>query len=103
MVKISNDVPKFIIEMLGSVDFSRITDADYDKWIQIIRANLFKHLRVRKRLVPMLVLDFPIRQDLLDLINGYDFSSLDFKKQVMLVPLVKQWVACNLPLKRAIK
>ena len=80
MIKISKDVPKFIIEMLSAVDYSKITDAHYDDWIKIIKLNIGKHLKLKKALKPFVVLNYPIRQDLYDLINRYDFSGLTLMK-----------------------
>ena len=99
MVKVSKDIPLFIIDMLSVIDYSRITDAQYDEWIKIIKANIGKHLKTRTTPGALIVLDFPIRQDLCDLLNRYDFRSLTLKKQMMAIPLAKKWANENLPLK----
>ena len=98
MIKVSKDVPKFIIEMLSVVDYSKITDAHYDDWIKIIKLNIGKHLKLKKTLKPFVVLNYPIRQDLCDLINQYDFSGLTLMKQATIIPIAKKWANENLPL-----
>jgi hypothetical protein len=100
MVKISKDIPKFIIEMLGAVDYTKITDAHYDEWISIIKQNIGKHLRKKTKPSCFIILNYPIRQDLCDLINDYDFGSLSFTKLVTINPLVKKWATENLPTQR---
>jgi len=99
MVKLSKDVPKFIIEMLQDVDYTRITEAHYDDWMRIIKENIGKHLRLKSKQSALVEYYFPIRQDFCDLINRYDFSSLSFKKQMVIIPLAKKWAMENLPLK----
>ena len=100
MVRISIDVPQFIIEILSAVDYSRITDAHYNEWIKIIKANIGKHLKLKARQLGFIELDYPIRQDFCDLINRYDFSSINPLKQAIIVPLAMRWARENLPLKR---
>lgn len=100
MAILRKDIPFYIIEMLHSVDYSKIRDADYDVWISIIKDNIGKHLSKRSKPSPLVEYYFPIRQDLCDLINSYDFSSLSLKKQMMVVPIARQWARDHLPLKR---
>ena len=102
MAKISNDIPPFIVNILSAVDYSRITDAHYDGWMRSIKEHIGKHFKLRKRDYVVIEIAFPIRQDLCDLINKYDFKSLSFVKQAMVVPLVTRWANANLPLKRKI-
>ena len=99
MARISKDVPRFIIDMLDAVDYSRITDANYNEWIEIIRANIGKHLRLKKNASSLISLDYPIRQDFCDLLNKYDFNSLSFMKQAAIMPIAKRWANENLPLR----
>ena len=103
MARLSRGVPQFIIDILGSVDYSRITDAHYDEWMRLIRENIGKHLKLRTKASVLLEYNFPIRQDLCDLINRYDFGSLPLMKQVMITPLVKQWSKANLPMKHRLR
>jgi len=98
MVRISKDVPKFIIDMLSSVDYSRITDVYYNEWIKIIRANIGKHLKLKTKQLGFIELHYPIRQDFCDLINRYDFSGLKPIKQAIVMPLAIRWANENLPL-----
>jgi len=103
MIKVSKDVPKFIIEMLSAVDYSKITDAHYDDWIKIIKANIGKHLKMKTKPKVLLTLNYPIRQDLCDLINRYDFSGLTLMKQTTIIPIAKKWANENLPLLKKFK
>jgi len=98
--KLSIDTPKFITDMLSAVDYSRLTDAHYENWMQIIRANIGSHLKKRTFPSPLVELPYPIRQDFCDLINQYDFQSLNLIKQKIAVPLAIKWANENLPLTR---
>ena len=100
MIKLSKDVPQFLIDMLDAVDYSKITASDYAGWMLIIKENIGNHLKLKTSPKPFMLLDYPIRQDLCDLLNGYDFSSLSLMKQATLIPLAKKWANANLPLKK---
>jgi hypothetical protein len=102
VAKISNDVPIFIMDMLYNVDYSRITDADYNKWIHLIKSNIGKHLKLKTKPISFIELDLPIRQDLCDLINRYDFSSIPPLQQAMVRPFAIRWSNKNLPLLKKI-
>jgi len=102
LVRISKDVPKFLIDMLSAVDYSRITDAHYNDWMRIIKANIGKHLSLKRRDIGYIELSYPIRQDFCDLINRYDFSSFNFLKQAAIRPFAVIWANENLPLLRAL-
>ena len=101
MSRLNKDIPKFIIEMLDSVDYTQITDEHYDGWIKIIRDNIGKHLKERTKPVSLVEYKFPIREDFCALINHYDFGSLSLMKQATIIPLAKKWANENLPLKHS--
>jgi adenine-specific DNA methylase len=98
MIKLANDIPHFLIEMLKNVDYGKITDAHYDAWIKAIKENIGKHLKHKSKSAILFLYDFSIRQDFCDLINGYDFKSMPIAKQMAMVPLIKRWANANLPL-----
>jgi len=98
--KLSIDTPKFIMDMLSAVDYARITDAHYIYWTQIIKENIGKHLKKKVKASPLVDVPYPIRQDFCDLINEYDFQSLNLLKQKIAVPLAIKWANENLPLRR---
>jgi len=102
MARISSDIPPFIMNILSAVDYSRITDSDYDGWLRLIKHNIGNHLKLRRGSCSFIELSYPLRQDLCDLINGYDFRSLSLLKQSLVVPLVLRWCRANLPLIRDI-
>ena len=83
MAMLSNDVPGFLIDILHSVDYSKITDRHYDDWVKIIKDNIGKHLKLKTNHSSLVEYYFPIRSDLCVLINQYDFNSLSMAKQVM--------------------
>jgi hypothetical protein len=103
MGKIAIDTPKYITDMLEAVDFSRITDAQYSEWSKIIAEQLGKHIKKRSVLVMTKTLDYPVKQGFLDIINAYDFNTLPKLKQIMAIPLAKNWANNNLPLTKKIK
>jgi hypothetical protein len=98
MVKIANDIPKFIMDILGKIDYSKLTDAHYDAWIKLVEDNIGKHLRLKRKPCILVNCIYPIRQDFCDIINAYDFNSLPLKKQLMVIPLATKWANENLPL-----
>ena len=79
MAKISKDVPRFIIEMLDAVDYSKIADAHYNDWIETIKFNIGKHLRLKSKPPSLMLLNYPIRQDFCDLINKQEKKSVKKK------------------------
>jgi len=97
MVKIAKDIPQFMIDILGNVDYTKITDAHYEEWLKIIKSNIGKHLKLKVKSCGFMLLNFPIRQDFCDEINKYDFRSMSIKKQLVVIPLVKKWANKNLP------
>lgn len=102
MSKVAKDTPIYLLELLRAVDYSKITEAQYNDWKVQIDAHIGKHLKRRLKPAVLVGINIHLRQDFCDLINQYDFSGLSFKKQMMLVPLVKRWAAENLPLLHAI-
>jgi hypothetical protein len=100
MAKIAKDTPTWLVNMLGSIDFTRITGENYDEWIKLIKTNIGKHLKPRTKAATLIDITYPVRQDLCDLINGYDFNSMKMALKVAAPAAVNYWVKNNLPLKR---
>jgi hypothetical protein len=86
--------------MLGAVDYSRITDRQYDEWLKIIKENISNHLKKRTSPGLLKLVKYPLRQDFCDVINAYDFNSLPFAKKASATAMARVWANKNLPLLR---
>ena len=99
-MKIANDTPQYILAMIDAVDYNRITDEQYKNWQTIISENIGKHLKKRTKPAVLIAMNYPIKQELCDLINEYDFKSLPVVKQAIATSAAKLWANANLPLKQ---
>ncbi|MDR0926560.1 MAG: hypothetical protein LBO69_02195 [Ignavibacteria bacterium] len=98
MSKIAIDTPNYIIRMLGAVDYSSITDTQYNDWLNTIKKNISNHLKKRASPAVLKSVRYPLRQDFCDIINGYDFNSLPFTKKASAIAMARVWANKNLPL-----
>jgi hypothetical protein len=102
MAKLANDIPSSILNLLSSVDYSRITQSQYMEFGKQILKQEGRFLKKRKHPATLINIDVPISQDFCDFINKYQFTSLTKLNINIAMPLIKDWARRNLPLKQEI-
>lgn len=56
MAKIAIDMPQYMLDLLNNVDFDKISSAQYDAWMRLIKDEIGKHLKARKK--PVVARDY---------------------------------------------
>ncbi len=97
---IASDTPTWLIQILGNVDFSKITDKQYKEFSKIIDDNLGKYAKVRHKAPTLEPCPLPIKQDFLNKVNKYDLNSVSSIYVTLAKPFATKWIKENLPLKR---
>ncbi len=100
--KLAIDTPQYMLDLLDAVDYEKITETQYKKWVVIIKNNIGNY--IKKRTVAPILIDvpYPINPMFCRLINQYDFNTLSVAKKTATIIAAKKWANKNLPLKNSL-
>jgi len=74
-MKLANDIPKEVVEVLLNIDFSKITERDYQELIKIF--NDFEKFIPKRKDIILGKTNLNAKDEFVMMINVIDFSKID--------------------------
>lgn len=107
MVKVANDTPKELLDILKKINVDRIDLQRIKEWLQVANAHIGKFVEKRTTKPKIYInLEIPNQyQPIFDFFNQYDYNNgpngkpLNKILKVTYMTAIKTWVKSNLPMK----
>jgi hypothetical protein len=100
MLRIANDTPKEIIELLNMIDFEAIREWQLDNWYEQLKQLANQHLIRRTGTAIPMECDIPgCPQKVGVLISAYDFAKVPIWKRAIALKMAKNYLWKNVPIK----
>jgi len=102
MIKIAKDTPREIYDLILLVDINKISEEQINNWTEQL-VGLANKYNIPRRVgrVETISINQPAKVQLIgNLTVYYDFSKIPLFKRKLAMPIIKNWIKQNLPLRK---
>lgn len=96
---LNTDVPKKLVALARQIDVNAYTPKERQLKLEQLEALASKHIPIRRTAVRQTEV-YDIHEDLVEVLNKYDYSKIGSLKMIMAEQIIVPWAKINLKMKK---